>query len=343
MQVQEVATENDNSMSKPFKILSIDGGGIKGLYSSTILEHLEKKYNCSLSDYFDLLCGTSTGGLIALGLSLKIPATEISKIYIDNGQVIFPKTSRIGGIIKQAFWKGKFKDQPLKNVLKDVFQERKIGESSNLLCIPSYSYTDARPWIFKYDHKEGPLDRDNKALYTDVALATSAAPTYFPLAEIPYYDSKQFVDGGVWANNPSLVGLVEALTHFVGKGKDYDSIQILSVSSLSNTGGKPTGMKREKSFISWRNDLFETSLVGQSIFTHYFLSKLHDLTNIPISYVRIPSESISAEQQHLVQLDIATKDAINLIRGKGNDRGELVSKDPEIANFFESLKTYNIN
>ena len=187
---------------KYFKILSIDGGGIKGLYSSTILEHLEKKYNCSCSDYFDLLCGTSTGGLIALGLSLKIPASDISQIYEKHGHIIFPKQSKLKGLIRQTFYHGKFSDIPLKGVLKETFGDKTISESNNLLCIPSYTYTDARPWVFKFDHKEGKLDRDNKAKYVDVALATSAAPTYFPLAEIDYYDYKQFVDGGVWANNP---------------------------------------------------------------------------------------------------------------------------------------------
>jgi hypothetical protein len=329
-------------MANIFKILSIDGGGIKGLYSSTILEHFEKKYQNSISDYFDMLCGTSTGGLIALALSLKIPATEISKMYSEKGQFIFPKRTKLGGKIRQTFLKGKYSDKPLKIVLKDFFGEKKISESNNLLCIPSYSLTDARPWVFKYDHKEGTLARDNKALYVDVALATSAAPTFFPLAEIGYYDSKQFVDGGVWANNPSLVGLIEALTYFVGEGKAFDSIQILSVSSLNHTGGKPTGLKRERAFIQWKDDLFNTSLVGQSVFTDYFLSKLHTISNVPIEYLRIPSENISAEQQQLIKLDEACKDAINLIRGKGNDRGEIASKDKDIAKFFEVNKTYKI-
>lgn len=330
-------------MNKPFKILSIDGGGIKGLYSSTVLEHLEKKYSCSCSDYFDLLCGTSTGGLITLGLSLKIPASEISKIYSENGKNIFPKQNKLIGLLRQTFWKGKFNDEPLKKVLISVFGENVIGNSNNLLCIPSYSFTDARPWIFKYDHKEGGLSRDNEAKYVDVALATSAAPTYFPLAENPFYDHKQFVDGGVWANNPSMIGLIEAFTYFVGKDKDYDGIQILSISSLNNASGKPTGLKRNRAFVHWRNDLFETSMIGQSNFTHYFLSKLHELTGIPVEYTRIPSEAISAEQQHLVKLDVATDDAIHLIKGKGNDRGILASKDPEITKFFKSPKTYKIN
>jgi|ERR1700757_1556329 len=330
-------------MNKPFKILSIDGGGIKGLYSSTVLEHLEKKYQGSCSDYFDMLCGTSTGGLIALGLSLKLPASEISKIYSEHGKDIFPKQNKLVGLLRQTFWKGKFKDDPLKKVLHDVFGNNIIANSNNLLCVPSYSFTDARPWIFKYDHKEGGLSRDNNAKYVDVALATSAAPTYFPLAEIDYYDYKQFIDGGVWANNPSMVGLIEALTYFVGDKKEYDGIQILSISSLHNASGKPTGLKRNRAFVQWRDDLFETSMIGQSNFTHYFLSKLHELTGIPIEYTRIPSETISAEQQHLVQLDVATTDAIHLIRGKGNDRGTLASKDVEISKFFNSYKTYKIN
>lgn len=247
-----------------FKILAIDGGGVKGLYSSTILEHFEEKFGVNISDYFDMICGTSTGGLIALALSLKIPTKEISDIYLKNGSKIFPKRNKKIAFLKQVLGSGKFSDLPLKEVLTDVFKNSKLIESNNLLCIPSYSITDARPWVFKYDHKEGDLGRDNKAKYVDVALATSAAPTYFPMAEIEYYNSKQFIDGGVWANNPTLVGLIEALTYYVGKGKEFKKIKILSLSSLNNTGGKPVGLKRARGFKDWKEDLFETSLTGQS-------------------------------------------------------------------------------
>lgn len=320
-----------------FKILTIDGGGIKGLYSSTIFEHLETKYG-PVSDYFDMICGTSTGGLIALALSLKIPAPDISKIYVEQGRTIFPKRTKIGGIIRQTLWRGKYSDTPLREVLQGVFKEAKVKDLNNLVCIPSYSFTDARPWIFKRDH--GELYRDNETLLVDVALATSAAPTYFPLCEIDRYDQKQFIDGGVWANNPTLVAVIEALTYFVGQGREYQSIEVLSVSSLNNTAGKPVGLKRRRSFINWRNDLFETSLIGQSAFTDYAMKKLSELNHIQIKYVRIPSEQISAEQQHLVQLDCAIPKAINFIRGKGNDRGYLVGKDPEICKFFNTRKHF---
>ncbi|SEP44760.1 CBASS cGAMP-activated phospholipase [Mucilaginibacter sp. OK283] len=324
-----------------FKILSIDGGGIKGLYSATILEHLEKKHG-QISDYFDMICGTSTGGLIALALAQKIPISTICKMYQDKGGVIFPTQSKIAGILKQIMWKGKYSDKPLKDVLTSLFGDAKIGDSSNLLCIPSYNFTNAIPRVFKFDHNHLP-GRDNNLSCVDVALATSAAPTYFPLCEIESLDNRQFIDGGVWANNPTMVGVIEALTYFVGKDRDFDSIEVLSVSSLNNASGKPLNLKRERSFLQWRNDLFETSLIGQSYFTNYMMEKLCELNNINIKYIRIPSETISAEQQHLVQLDCATPHAIRFIRGKGNDRGFLVQNDQNIAKFFKSRKHFNIN
>lgn len=333
---------------KTFKILSIDGGGIKGLYSATILKEFEEKFNCQISDYFDMICGTSTGGLIALALALKIPAKEICDFYELEGPKIFPNSTSVNlgnkkisrRFMMQLIKGGKYSDKPLKNALTNIFKENKIGDSNNLLCIPSYTITEARPFIFKYDHTI--LDRDNGALMVDVALATSAAPTYFPMAEIPFYNNKQFIDGGVWANNPTLVGLLEALTYFVGKDKEYNKLKILSISSLSITGGQPTGLKRERSFLNWGNDLFETSFTGQSLFSDFFMSKIKTISDIDIDYERIPSVSVARDQESLIQLDVATKKALDLIKGKGRDQADIYKKLPEIIAFFEEKKTYKI-
>lgn len=330
---------------KTFKILSIDGGGIKGLYSAKILEHFEDHFKCHISDHFDLLCGTSTGGLIALGLSLKIPASELVSFYVNKGPLIFPdrtknKVIKLYDTFRQTFWKGKFCDKELKKALLAVFGELTLAESHNLLCIPSYTITEGRPWIFKFDHSN--LSRDNNTKYVDVALATSAAPTYFPVAQIANYNNKQFIDGGVWANNPTMVGLIEALTYFVGETKEYKSIEILSLSSLTIIGGEKTGIGRKRPFIKWKNKLFETSLTGQSLFTDYFMNKIHEISGTQIKYVRIPSAEVSSQQESIVQLDVATKAALDLIKGKGDDQGLLYRKKPEIANFFINKKTYQI-
>lgn len=332
------------SDEKTFKILAIDGGGIKGLYSAKIIEHLEKKFECHISNYFDLICGTSTGGLIALALSIKMPAEEIVKFYEEKGPIIFPSQGIIGPF-KQVLFRGKYGDKNLRKVLKEIFQDKKIGDVNNLLCIPSYSLTDARPWVFKFDHPGKDFDykrlsRDNKAFLVDVALATSAAPTYFPLTEISYYDHKQFIDGGVWANNPTMVGFIEALKFFVGKDKEFQKLDILSISNLSLTGGRPPGLKRHRAFVDWRNHLLDTFMNGQSFFTNYFMDTINEVNDVSVNYFRIPSADISSTQEYLVRLDNASKKSLRLLKGKGNDQGDIYSKKREIAKFFENQKLY---
>ncbi len=331
----------ENELNKgEFKILSIDGGGIKGLYSSTILRHLEEKYECNIGDYFDLLCGTSTGGLIALALSLNIPASKICEFYRLEGPKIFPKQNKVIGFLKQALLNGKYSDIPLKKSLHQIFGDRKIGESNNLLCIPSYSITFADNYVFKFDHEEGELKRDNNIPYVDVALATSAAPTFFPLAEIEAFKSNQFIDGGVWGNNPTLTGLIEALKYFVPSEK-FSSIKLLSISCINLYDGKGKS-KRQRSFRHWKSDLFQTSITGQSNFTDHFMKNIANSLKVPIDYVRIPSEKVASAHEHLVQLDVATKPALDLIEEYGNRVGLIYEKQSNIAAFFQSKKLYEI-
>ncbi len=334
-----------------FKILSIDGGGIKGLYSAYILKKFEEKFRTITSDHFDMICGTSTGGLIALAVALKIPAADICDFYIEEGPIIFPKQKKIKvpffktidyGFLKQIAFGGKYTEEGLKNSLEKIFGNKIIGNCHNLLCIPSYSVTEAKPKVFKYDHVEGDLSRDNNAPIVDIALATSAAPTYFPLAESEFYNKEQFIDGGVWANNPTLVGLVEALGNFVGDGKAYQAIDILSLSSLTLTGGKKTGLKRRRSFKDWGDELFETSMNGQSYFSDYFLTKISEISNVSIKYVRIPSISVAKDQESIIQLDVANEQAFTLMKVKASEQALIFEKKTEIKNLYTTRKTYNI-
>ena len=161
------------SDEKIFKVLSIDGGGIKGLYSARILEHFEDRFNCHIADYFDLICGTSTGGLIALGLSLNVPAESLSNLYYKRGRKIFPPSNRYLKLLKQIFLSSKHDNRELTNALQEIFKERTLADSNCLLCIPAFSLTDGRPYIFKYDHPEGKLCRDNKTKYVDQGNRTS--------------------------------------------------------------------------------------------------------------------------------------------------------------------------
>ncbi len=338
---------------KTFKILSIDGGGIKGLYPASILRKFEEKFNCLTSDHFDMICGTSTGGLIALAIASHIPAKDICRFYEERGEIIFPKhrlklpffgrTDLF--FLKQLLFWGKYSDKGLKKALFEIFGENKIKDSNNLLCIPSYSITKAQPRVFKYDHKEGKLSTDNNLSMVDVALATSAAPTYFPIANIANLHNEQFIDGGVWANNPTLVGLLEAINHFVGKDekKEYDKIQILSLSSLSITEGKPPGIRRNRSFVGWKSDLFNTTFTGQSFFSDFFMTKIKEIGDIKIDYIRIPSEKLSREHESFIQLDVANIHSYELMKIKADHQAALFEKEAKIIELFTKKKTYTIN
>lgn len=126
-------------MSNRFQILSLDGGGIKGLFSAAILAHLEEDLNINVSDYFDLIVGTSTGGIIALGLGLGMKPHDIVHFYVGKGQAIFP-----GSIITnlRKYWRNKFDASPLENALKECFNDKLLGESKKRLVIPSYNLGD---------------------------------------------------------------------------------------------------------------------------------------------------------------------------------------------------------
>ena len=117
-------------------------------YSATILKNFEEEFNTLTSKHFDLICGTSTGGLIALAISLGIPCSEICTFYREHGNKIFPDRSPafrwlqwlevnfLGGkyFFGQTLWKGKYSNEPLKSVLIDMFADKTIGESLNLVC-----------------------------------------------------------------------------------------------------------------------------------------------------------------------------------------------------------------
>ncbi|MEO6541692.1 MAG: hypothetical protein ABIN74_11890, partial [Ferruginibacter sp.] len=167
-----------------------------------------------------------------------------------------------------------------------------------------------------------------------------AAPTYFPLAQIPHLDNMQYVDGGVWCNNPSLTGVMEALRYFVGEGKEFDDISILSVSSLNSIKGKPPLMKRQRSFINWAPDLFELSMTGQNEFTHFVLTTLDSYIKSPISYLRIPSPEISAEQQKFISMDLASEKAFVLMKTNGNHMYHTYKNHEVIKHIFSQKKLY---
>jgi len=239
---------------REFRILSIDGGGIRGVFPAVFLAELEKRYlgGSSVASYFDLIAGTSTGGIIALALAAGLPAAAVRDLYVKRGGEIFPPFA--GGILGAArrsiamglqLVKHRYNRAALEEILNEVFCDRQLRDARLRLCIPSFDGRYGEVYIFKTPHHPD-YRRDARELMRTVAAATSAAPTYYrPLQSGGY----TFVDGGVWANNPIMVGLVDALACF---SIDRGHVRILSL----GCGSEPYIVDRSKiwpgGLLAWR-------------------------------------------------------------------------------------------
>lgn len=242
-------------MEKRFHVLSIDGGGIKGIFSAAILAHLEEDLGINITDSFDLIVGTSTGGIIALALGIGIRSSEIVKFYVNNGNKIFPSKRFLG--LRQWIC-NKFDAEPLKQSLIACFDEKLLGESKKRLVIPSYNIGEDDVYLFKTSHHER-LKRDYRVPIWKVAMATSAAPTYFP--SFREVDNIRLVDGGVWANNPIMVGIAEAVSML---NVSLDTIRILSLGTTNEV--KVRAKKLDQGgFWQWKKEAVSLILQGQSI------------------------------------------------------------------------------
>lgn len=209
-----------------FRILSIDGGGIRGIFPAAILARLELEHAARnpIGTYFDLIAGTSTGGILALGLGAGLSANVLLAIYLGRGDEIFPPLGSVGTWLRNAyqFAAYSYDRAALESVLTDTLGDRLFGESRNRLCIPSFDGRHSEVFVFKTPHHPD-YRTDRYQRMVDVGLATSAAPTYFrPLDHGGY----RLVDGGVWANNPTMIGVIEALTCFT---ISPDQIDVLSL------------------------------------------------------------------------------------------------------------------
>lgn len=329
---------------RPLKILSIDGGGFKGLYTAALLRELEKAHGW-ITDHFDMLCGTSTGALIVLPLSIGKSASDIVEFYKQWGPRIFPQQGRLGGLrrwIRFAWRKSKYGNARLKQAAESILGTHRMDDANTLLCVPSFNVTTSKPRVFKTDHDHA-LNRDAKILMFEVAMATAAAPLFFPIAACrednePVY----YIDGGIWANNPAMVGLTEACRFFVGPGKLYDSVEILSFANVNPPAGRLASSQYPNSLLGFATLLVEVAMEGQQCSTDLFLQFLSSTFSFPVTYVRVAAPKLSSKQIKGINLDIATQQAIDTLIDQGRDMGHACKNRADVKAFFSqpALKLY---
>lgn len=219
-----------------YRILSLDGGGLRGLITVRLLQQLNQTPTTKgWLDKVDLIAGTSTGGILALGIASGRSLEEMANLYLLEGPKIFD----------DSFWDnlrdlGKsvgadYSNKALKKTLINTFGHQTLGDLSKKVTIPTFDLDNEsqdntkRTWKPKIFHNFAGSDSDAKFLLSDVALYTSSAPTYFPSAD-------GYIDGGVFANNPSMVAMVQAISERNKNAEraSIDEIVLLSVGTGVN-------------------------------------------------------------------------------------------------------------
>ncbi|MCM1137100.1 MAG: patatin-like phospholipase family protein [Muribaculum sp.] len=328
-------------IKRPFKILCIDGGGIKGLYSAKLLACLETEFKTQVNEQFDLICGTSTGGIIALGGASGIPMIDIVDFYKNKGpEIFYEKRKKIPFYksfikLRQATWGSKYSAKRLKRSLLDVFGSKKIKESKTLLCIPALNLGTGQPRVFKKDYSSGGISfsSDDEKSFVDIAMATSAAPTYFPAHRI---NDEVFIDGGVWANDPVLTGLLEYYYMFFSDER-FSGVHILSISSCEKATGDI--QKLNRGFLGVRDALFDSYSHGQSHFAHFLISKVSPCASKGIKCMRIVNKQLSGKQHKIIDMDNATSEAFDIMLNNATTVAAEYKLNEDIKDFFTSGKT----
>jgi patatin-like phospholipase/acyl hydrolase len=210
-------------VTEPYRILALDGGGLRGIFTAAVLAEAEDAYGPAFLDSFDLLTGTSTGGIIALGLASGRTCREMLDFYREVGAKIFANPRRIRRVTGP-----KYDRRALDDLLRqELGKTTRMNDLKKPVCITAYELVRGVTRVWKDDHSPE-LRVGGEQLVWQVAAATSAAPAYF--APVQLGDADSHVDGGVWGNNPAMVGITEAVRY---ADKELRDIRMLSIGTTS--------------------------------------------------------------------------------------------------------------
>lgn len=245
-------------MAAKFRILSLDGGGLRGIIPVLVLKEIERRSGKRILDLFDMISGTSTGGLIACGIAVsdngktsKYSLEQIEDIYVKHGKDIFPEKSAFKNFIGKitSLKSPKFSPDGLQKVLTDLMGEKRISDCAKPILVTSYDLFNNEAILFKYRHALN--YPENNALLVDVCRATSAAPTYLPAYDFVYENKKRIcVDGGIYMNNPSMGSLIEVIKYHAENPYNLKELKLADISVLSlGTGHYTSKIADRKSVV----------------------------------------------------------------------------------------------
>ncbi len=296
---------------KVANVLSLDGGGIRGIIPVIVLNYIEKvlrHYDPSrhLHQYFDVISGTSTGGLIALGIGsplLRNTQTKVPKyspqsllsIYVNKGNELFTRKDRkwLSGF--STLYRYKYSIEFMSNLMEEIYGEATLSDAMTPLLITAFDMQNMKPHFFR----SAAIQKDPKRedfFIKDVARATSAAPTYFPAAKIkscpPHSRTYGLVDGGVFANNPGMLAVLEARTLY----PEVERFNVISIGTGYTKRSHDIDDVESWGIYQWMSPgknvpLLTTMMSGQSDTVHFTLSSLENVNYYRFNILLDPERS----------------------------------------------------
>jgi uncharacterized protein len=326
-------------------VLSIDGGGIRGVIPGQIVVSIEKKLKqktsdpeARIGDYFDFLAGTSTGGILTCAYLCpgpngrpKYSAEEVVGFYLERGDEIFSipvkhRLRTLGGVRDE-----KYPADELEDALNDYFGETKLSELLRNCLITSYDIKRRQGHFFT--QKDAREISGYDFLVREVARATSAAPTYFECAKVKSLTNVTYplVDGGVFVNNPSMCAYAEVHQKYKCTAKD---MAILSLGTGYTREQYDYNSAKDWGLAQWVKPLIDIMMAGVSDTVHYQLKQMFDAAGVPANYVRLNTEmpiGVSTD------MDDASQQNLNALRELGTETAEICSK--QIDDYLDMILT----
>jgi predicted acylesterase/phospholipase RssA len=287
--------------SQCYRVLALDGGGMRGVIPARVLEQIETRVGLPVSEMFDLVAGTSTGGILALGLTKpdasgkpQFTASDMCELYLNEGGAIFPhsifrEVKTVHGLVDARYPAGS-----IERVLADRFGATMLSQALTEVVIPSYDLSAPGPYFFKREYALNETE-DWDVRMALVARATSAAPTYFDPAVLPSADGHNdhaLVDGGTFANNPTLSGYVDALR----LKEDIPRIVVVSIGTglpPQRPGSGPIPIQADEAggfgLLKWTRPILEVVLDGVPKAVEYQMGAIQAVNPGALGYYRLQS------------------------------------------------------
>jgi patatin-like phospholipase/acyl hydrolase len=300
------------------RVLAIDGGGIRGLIPALVLTELERRAGRRTFELFDLIAGTSTGGILACALCAPdpLPASELVKLYVDEGPKIFDRSIFQRVRSAEGLLDEKYDDAALDRALERFLEHKRLSETRPDLLVPSYDTDQPGPYFFKTTKARETPGTDDFPLSV-VARATSAAPTYFEAVES---DDRALIDGGVFATNPAMCALAEVLNR---EDVSPRNVVLLSLGTGERTRKHSFDEIKDWGAVNWARPILNVVFDGVSDAVNYQLERVLS----PERYWRLQVELTLASDD----LDDASEGNLAKLRGHAEELIQEHSADLDAA------------